>query len=310
MKEHCLINVSCYGRPAQALIDTGATRSLVSEAFVASMPGFHEIKPSQVKQFVVANGASMSCHGIVTLPVYLGHDRVFMKFHVVSDLAQTMIIGRDYLMRYRVKINYSDEIITLDLTEGLFSVHDTTIPPKSSTFIQMRLRPSKHECTVNAVIRPAAKHNLSATLKHSQQIAQISEGRTHVEVQNKGNQPICIGANQRIATATIAKPGEPTQTRSNVFEPTDEDDTRYYRRSRAEYRDALNSLDFSGSVLSHNQIDRLKQAIWPERDVLSVDGDLGCLKNYEYHIELKEEKPFNSVPYRLSPIAYRRSRVT
>ena len=48
---------------------------------------------------------------------------------------------------------------------------------------------------------------------------------------------------------------------------------------------------------------RLKQTIWWHRKVLSANGDIGCLKNYEYDIELKEEKVIIAVPYQLSPMA-------
>ena len=74
-------------------------------------------------------------------------------------------------------------------------------------------------------------------------------------------------------------------------------------RTIVKYQQVVDSLEFAGSVLMPEQQWRLKQTIWPQRNVLSANGDIGYLKNGEYNIEHKEDNVFTAVRYRLSPVA-------
>ena len=78
---------------------------------------------------------------------------------------------------------------------------------------------------------------------------------------------------------------------------------RNYRRTNFEYQQALNRLDLSDSVLNVEQIKQIRDVIWRERDVMSVNEEIGNLKGYSHEIKLVDNTPFSGRPYRLSPPA-------
>ena len=69
------------------------------------------------------------------------------------------------------------------------------------------------------------------------------------------------------------------------------------------YRDAIDSIPFSGSVLNANEIATIKDLVWKRWGALSINNELGCLKGYEHVIRLHDETPYNAAPYRLTPAA-------
>ena len=69
------------------------------------------------------------------------------------------------------------------------------------------------------------------------------------------------------------------------------------------YREAIDSIPFSGSVLNANEIATVKDLVWKRRGALSINNELGCLKGYEHVIRLHDETPYNAAPYRLTPAA-------
>ena len=303
LREHAYIRVMCKGRHTDALLDTGASRSIISRQFLDCLPGKHILQPSNIKNFIVANSNEMRVMGVITLPVLLGENRCHMSFHVVEDLATEVIIGRDYMIKYRIRINYKNEMVSFDLEEGLFNVDSVVISPNSQIKIEMRLRDRKKHCNFVAKVMPNTKHPLSPIIARKEQVAKINDGRTYIMVCNKGNRPIELTAGTRLAIASAVNPyqkinqgveGRQTKTFPRQDKP---------RRTDSEYRKVIEEIEFEGSVLTERQQYRLKQIIWPVRQVLSVDGDIGCLKDYEYTIELKDDSPISAVPYRLSPVA-------
>ena len=301
--EHSLVRIKCYDSEYTALVDTGASRSLISKNVLESLPDHIKLKQADIKHFIVANSDTLSVLGYVTVPVEISEKTVFMSFYVVTHLLQDVIIGRDFLRKCKAKIDFGKETLTLDTTEGLFSAEDTIIPPKSTVNVEMRLRPKQQGCTVEAIVKPVPRHELSSLIVQAKQKLCIRQGKVQITMQNKGTRPIKIPANQRFAVACQARAVTIEEGYKNCFRPYRGPHVKTYRRTDPEYKTVIDQIDFSNSVLTPEQQQRLKEVIWKERDVLSVKGDLGCLKNFKHEIKLKDNEPFNCPPYRLSPIA-------
>jgi hypothetical protein len=208
-----------------------------------------------------------------------------------------MILGRDCLAKHNAKIDYKRDVLQMDVKEGLFSACDVTIPPNSQQEVSVKLREKqKHLCT-GAIVSPC-RNGRNAPLLLGEQKIKIRDGQSQVLLTNRGAHPLRLRTGERLGIARSANP----YTKDAPMRH-DEKSRPARHRTDAEYRDALNRVDFTDSVLDAEQERQIKQVIWQQRSVLSVDDDIGCLKDFQHEIKLKDDTPFNCVPYRLTPAA-------
>ena len=95
--EHTLCN---------ALVDTGATRSCLSEEYYQQLllPGLRPVHKLQVK---TASGSSLCPTGTVTCDFKLGKQPFSFKFIVCRGLSRPCILDLDFLRKYKIGIDWS-----------------------------------------------------------------------------------------------------------------------------------------------------------------------------------------------------------
>ena len=95
--EHTLCN---------ALVDTGATRSCLSEEYYQQLllPG---LKPVHKLQVRTASGSSLCPTGTVSCDFKLGKQPFSFKFIVCRGLSRPCILGLDFLRKYKIGIGWS-----------------------------------------------------------------------------------------------------------------------------------------------------------------------------------------------------------
>ena len=95
--EHTLCN---------ALIDTGATRSCLSEEYYQQLllPG---LKPVHKLQVRTASGSSLCPTGMVMCDFKLGRQPFSFKFIICRGLSRPCILGLDFLRKYKIGIGWS-----------------------------------------------------------------------------------------------------------------------------------------------------------------------------------------------------------
>ena len=95
--EHTLCN---------ALVDTGATRSCLSEEYYQQLllPG---LKPLHKLQVRTASGSSLCPTGTVSCDFKLGKQPFSFKFIVCRGLSRPCILGLDFLKKYKIGIGWS-----------------------------------------------------------------------------------------------------------------------------------------------------------------------------------------------------------
>ena len=91
-----------------ALIDTGATRSCMSEAYYRKL---HLNKIHLLSNICVrsATGSNLSPLGIVDCTFELGKTAFTSDFIVCKNLTRPLILGRDFLIRNQVTVRYSED---------------------------------------------------------------------------------------------------------------------------------------------------------------------------------------------------------
>ena len=90
-----------------ALIDTGATRSCISEKYYQHLPStkIHHMKNISVRS---ATGSNLTPLGMINCSFELGKIRFNSNLIVCRNLTRPLILGRDFLMQNHITIQYAD----------------------------------------------------------------------------------------------------------------------------------------------------------------------------------------------------------
>ena len=98
--------IAIQGTKCNALIDTGATQSCISEAYFKTLPqqnlkGLHRVAVRS------ASGSSLAPVGFITCNITLGNKTFQHDFVVCKHLMRPLILGREFLFENELKVYYS-----------------------------------------------------------------------------------------------------------------------------------------------------------------------------------------------------------
>ena len=110
-----------------ALIDTGATKSCMSESYYKTLhlDSIHSVVNTHVKS---TTGSNLSPLGIVNCTLKLGTTTFVNDFIVCQNLTRPLILGKDFLMKNQITVRYAENgkcilnfqqeemVATLDIT--------------------------------------------------------------------------------------------------------------------------------------------------------------------------------------------------
>lgn len=160
------IRLSVAGVSTTALVDTGATRTLVSKSYFSRLPRHYELQPAYCKLYS-ATGNRLSVVGETLLPIGKRH---VLRAVVVEDLDDApVIIGSDALRQAGSVINYESK--TVDIAGVIYNIitdvqaerkiwNVSQLPPVTDTALKQVLEEYKDvfgapgtlgECTLQGV---------------------------------------------------------------------------------------------------------------------------------------------------------------
>ena len=95
-----------------ALIDTGATRSCISEKYYQNLPPtkIHFIRNISVRS---ATGSNLTPLGLINCSFELEKIRFNSDLIVCRNLTTPLILGRDFLIQNHIAVRYADESVSL-----------------------------------------------------------------------------------------------------------------------------------------------------------------------------------------------------
>ena len=107
-EEKALIPAEVKNKKYKALIDTGASRSCMSEKSFRELqlPSIGELSSIRVTS---ATGTPIEVMGITKCPITLGNEKYNHTFMVCKNIRRPMILGIDFLRRYRIGTNWTKE---------------------------------------------------------------------------------------------------------------------------------------------------------------------------------------------------------
>ena len=134
-----------------ALIDTGATKSCMSESYCKTLQldSLHSVVNTHVKS---ATGSNLSPLGIVNCPLKLGNTTFVNDFIVCQNLTRPLILGKDFLMKNHITVRYAENgkcilkfqqeemVAALDITNAPHLETSTTVclPGRTLAVIQVK----------------------------------------------------------------------------------------------------------------------------------------------------------------------------
>ena len=92
---------------SNALIDTGATKSCMSESYYKTLhlDSIRSVVNTCVRS---ATGSNLSPLGIVNCPLKLGNTTFVNDFIVCQNLTRPLILGKDFLMKNQITVCYAE----------------------------------------------------------------------------------------------------------------------------------------------------------------------------------------------------------
>ena len=135
--------IDIQGTKCNALIDTGASRSCISEAYFKTLPqqtlkGLHRVAVRS------ASGSSLAPLGFMTSNITLGNKTFQHDFVVCKHLMRPLILGREFLFKNELKVYYSKtgecrlDHKQEELVATVGSQDDLTLTLKSGIYIPGR----------------------------------------------------------------------------------------------------------------------------------------------------------------------------
>lgn len=125
------MKIRLNGKPAIALMDSGATCNLIDRKMIDNIKEKCEIKVSQNSCNVAcANNSAMQTHGETVLIFSLGGTTVRMKFIIVSDLHNVdCIIGLRAMKKLGVTFDFGKDNLILN---GIIIPFESVVFPSTS----------------------------------------------------------------------------------------------------------------------------------------------------------------------------------
>ena len=99
-------------KTVRVLLDTGAGVSLVSARVYYSLADRPKLQPAGATLWM-ADGSPMRAHGITDFKLQLG-DQCTRHAYTVADIEPDVIVGIDFLAKYRCEWRWSDNSLVID----------------------------------------------------------------------------------------------------------------------------------------------------------------------------------------------------
>ena len=298
-----------------ALVDTGATRSCMSEAYYRTLQ-LNSIRSLSNTCVRSATGSNLSPLGIVNCTFELGKTVFTNDFIVCQNLTRPLIMGRDFLMRNHVRVRYSEDgkcilnchqeelIATLDMasnpqlrtmtslllpgrTLAVIQVNSNLVLEQSGQIYEMEPNMMLSEKYPNVYIMPMI-HNVDTYLTERVPLVLINFSVDDISF-SKGeimsflqNQSLDIS---EIRTETSTEPSPLIMKEDDVTEVLQEQGEKKFITSPADI-DVRRKVELQDAKVSEEHQNAFKKLCNEFKDIFSVDlSDIGKTPLVEMEID-------------------------
>ena len=312
-----------------ALIDTGATKSCMSESYykMLHLDSIHSVVNTRVRS---ATGSNLSPLGIVNCTLKLGKTTFVNDFIVCQNLTRPLILGKDFLMKNHITVRYAENgkcilnfqqeemVATLDITNTpqLRTSSAVLLPGRTLAVIQVNseLKPEQsgqvYEVQPNEVLSEKYPniyivpmiHNVDTYIPDTVPLVIINFSIDDVSI-SKGeimgflqSQSIDIS---EIRTETSTEPSPIGIGEDNVKEVSQNQEEKKFITSPADI-DIHRKVNLQDADVSEEHQNAFKELCHEFKDIFLVDsGDIGKTPLVEMEIDTGDSPPVTQKPYTL-----------
>ena len=320
-----LLKILISNRAVDALVDTGASISCISEYLCERIISNYHQKVARDNKFLgkpVFNAIRGVCgeihpvRGTIELPFSINGLKVVHTFHIFSRLEHQMILGLDFLEAYKASINLSESTISFyegaietpmytakqpySMSDKVKAAYSVILKPRSQTSLMIKApKPyNGHQVLIEPLV---SKHN---TKFMTAKTVDVMYGQyTSCVVFNPTSVPIQLQRDTAIGTVTQLdkdfdiEPLTETHTAPHVGQVNTSDNVS---PTNTDITQELN-IDLEKSNLTNDQKQRLYHFLKQNRTVFATNmSELGSTNVYQHKIDTINETPVTSRHYRMS----------
>ena len=312
-----------------ALIDTGATKSCMSESYYKTLHlnSIHSVVNTCVRS---ATGSNLSPLCIVNCPLKLGNTTFVNDFIVCQNLTRPLILGKDFLMKNHITVRYAENgkcilnfqqeemVAALDITNApqLKTSTSVLLPGRSLAVIQVKseLKPEQtgqiYEVQPNEELSDKYPnihvvpmiHNVDTYIPDTVPMVLINFSFDDVSI-SKGeimgflqSQSIDIS---EIRTETSTEPSPIGIGEDNDNEVSQNQEEKRFITSPADI-EVHRKIKLQDADVSDEPQKAFQDLCHEFKDIFSVDlGDIGKTPLVEMEIDTGDSPPITQKPYTL-----------
>ncbi len=313
----CLVDVHINDVKVQALIDTGSVVSLIPMHFVQQLQLQQDVKkmsdlPNHTDYhltFSTANGDDLRYDGYIVLPI---------KFPTVTDIIHTtllvidtnddhMVVGTnliDELNSYNIthpKLSKARDVVRELNTHHSVARNNSSVRVKSNTQrvfkVSFGVKPARFKRQV--ILTPRSDTDISEQLTIDDVLIEVQRNTHKVEatvvVSNPSPHNCVIPRNSPMYDITAAKTYQSARTTpQNNAASTSPPQNKSAPVQVVTEESFLKSFDIDTTKYSSEQMVQIHKLLIKHRGVFAMSSlELGCLKNFEYTIQLTDPTPCN-----------------
>jgi hypothetical protein len=302
------------GRPVRGLLDTGSGSTLINSSLARKLKlPIRPVQKGQLSCLFAAEGSKLNIEGVTDITFNVSGLLIMHTVYVVVNIAESLILGSDFLSDNQIIIDYSHKIVSLcsDLVRApLICNNDRQhvarlskticIPSGSEQIANITCSPQFSNCDVLIEGLPllqfqkfAVARTICKTDKQSNTVARILNCLPQTLVLRKGT---------RLATVNTVNVQKDCQPFRLPDDQPDDVNIEMEKPSRAQLEEFANEYGFRiNSELTSAQRFELLCVLYKYRACFARNlQEMRRYKNYELEVHLKDTRPAFQRQYRLS----------
>ena len=335
-EEKALIPAEVKNKKYKALIDTGASRSCMSER------SFRELQLDSMDELssirvTSATGAPIEVMGITKCPITLGSEQYSHNFMICKNIRRPMILGIDFLRKYRIGTNWTKEgqfqiqTPSMEIVEAIEVYHKgptvriakkMKIPSRTLVLLQGSVKLKKYhqhrfyEMNPNPEIEKEYPHLVMYPILHQANIC--GHMKVPICIINFGDEDVHLYPDKKLGTLQEEKIKlKDTQTNTSyesICEVDDGEETGFFSELAYDDKITEGKIITSPADINPRVKPKLKDAdITPEwkqkfeelyekyKKVFSKDSaDIGKTPIIQMEIDTGDNPPVSQRPYSLA----------
>ena len=316
------VDVSINQKRTNALVDTGASITVISAVFLNKTSYANAILLKPEYHFVNGVGGSLNVLGKLDLPITFKGATFNFPVHVVEKLPHSLIIGLDFMKEHKVTINLANNtmsfqndaanVFMLKSNSGIARIAKSTfLPPHSETVLCVRVSNRNSGDTVVLEPLDSELHNLHVL--GSKCLVKVNNGHSCLKVLNPTSQKIRLCKGKIVATVSnfdhdtcsvynLESPSS-TNNSASINMVKTQNNAQMTANTQTEVNTHDIHFDLSKSDLTVQQRTILQQFLSQHRDIFATGyHELGKCNTYMHKIDTDPNaKPIKMPFYRTTP---------